>query len=382
MRFSEREVHDISDVIGSIYETVVDADRWPEVVETVCRYLEGKASRIYWRDASSSKTQTFYSWGFDPDFLKVYPEKYLTMNPIYPASIFVKPGEVFASHDLVPAPEFQASRFFKEWVAPQGFLDAAIFNIERYQASAAAFTVITGQDYGPVDDKLRSRLGILAPHLQRAVLIGREMNRQSLEARSLEAALDLVEAGVFLLDHTGRVAWFNAAAADLIEKGDMVRNGASGLSLAGQQADRQLREALSTSQGEQDDLLLRRPAVIKMTDGEGGDWFGCLMRLQPHTHTQQAFEKVERSAHSAFFVRRAEVVATSGVEACAKLHGLTPGEIKVLNAVIETDTVAEIADELGLSINTVKKHLSSIFGKFGVSRRSALIKAVMAAQGM
>lgn len=378
--FSEDEVAEISDIIGLIYEAVIDETVWPRILERVCCHLGGAASRIYWRDASNGKGQTVYSWGIEPDFLQLYKDKYVTLNPLYPATIFIKPGEVFSSRELVPSPEFQASRFFKEWVAPQGFFDAAIFNIQRYQASAAAFTVITGRDYGLVDDRLRGRLKILAPHLQRAALISREIDTHRLHVQSLEAALDQVDAGVFILDAAGRAVWANHAAGALLARGDLVRSSAPGLSLSGPGADRLLREGLAAAPDQPEDFLRHRPALIRLTDREGGEWVACLMRLQPHSHAQTAFEQVERSAQAALFVRRADAVPASGIEAAASFYGLTPAEMRVLQAALDIDTVAGMATTLGVSANTVKKHLSAIFGKMGVSRRAGLIKAVLSAQ--
>lgn len=380
MTFSESEIRELSDIIGLIYETVLDEDIWPKVLELVCRFVRGKASRIYWRDGSRPDSETFYSWGFDPNFLQIYTKKYLSLNPIYPASIFINPGEIFSASDLVPVHEFQASRFFREWVAPQGFFDAAIFNIQRHKTGAAAFTIITDKDYGLVDHELRTRLKLLAPHLQRAALIGRELGRHRLRSGSLEAALNQVEAGVFILDTTGRPVWTNQVANTLLAHGDLVRNGVLGLSLAGPSADRLLREGLAAPLERPENLLIPTPALIKMKDSEGIEWLGYLMRLLPQSQTQVAFDQVGRSAHAALFVRRVEPATASGVEAAAKLYALTSAEARVLQATLEFDTVAKMADALGVAPSTVKTHLSSIFGKTGASRRATLVKSVMSLQ--
>jgi DNA-binding CsgD family transcriptional regulator/PAS domain-containing protein len=380
MILSDAEIHELSDVIGLIYETVLVEEIWPKVLELVCHFVRGKASRIYWRDASRPDSRTFYSWGFDPRFLDGYTEKFLTMNPLYPASIFISPGEVFSSANLVPVDEFQASRFFRDWVAPQGFFDAAIFNIERYQASAAAFTIITDRDYGLVDHELRSRLKLLVPHLQRAALISREMDRRRLQSESLEAALNQVEAGVFILGADGCPVWINKVARTLLARSDLIRNGRLGLGLAGPDADRLLREGLAPGLEHPEQLLAPTPALIRMTDGEGIEWQGCLMPLQPQSQTQAAFGQVGRSAHAALFVRRVEQVAASGVEAAAKLYALTPAEVRVLKATLELETVAKMADALGVAPSTIKTHLASIFDKTGASRRATLVKAVMSLQ--
>lgn len=377
MILSEREVQELSDVIGLIYETVLDDENWLRVLELVCNFVGGRASRIYWRDASKKDSRTFYQWGFDQRYLDGYTERYLTLNPLYPASIFISPGVIFSSSDLVPVHDFQVSRFFKDWVAPQGFLDAAIFNIERYQASAAAFTVITGADYGLVDHRLRTRLKFLVPHLQRAALISREMDRWTLRSASLEAALDQVEAGVFILNASGHTVWTNQAAETLLARGDLVRNSRLGLGIGGPNADRLLRQSLPSAFEFPENPLIPTPATIRMTDGDGLEWLGCMMPLQPNSSTRAAFDQVGHSAQAAFFVRRVEPVTASTVETAAKLYGLTPAEVRVLQATLELETVAEMAEALGVATSTIKTHLSSIFGKTGASRRSTLVKAVM-----
>lgn len=377
MSISENELGEISHIIGGIYDTILNEALWPSVLERICRHVHGKASRIYWRDASNGQAQTVFSWGFNPEFIRAHGEKYAVLNPLYPASVFVKPGEVFSSRDLVPSEEFEASRFFLEWAQPQGFFDAAIFNIQRYQASAAAFTIITGPDYGLVDERMRERLRVFAPHLQRAVLIRREVNTGQQRTQSLESALDQVEAGVFVLDAAGRAVWTNRAAKQLLGKGDMLRAGPFSLSLADPGADRLLREGLAGAPGRPDLLYDARPALIRMTDAEGREWVACLMRLRQGSEMQQNFERVGPAAQAALFVRRAEAVPPSAIELTARSYGLTAAEVRVLQSALEIDTVADIATTLGLSPNTVKKHLAAIFAKIGVSRRAGLIKAVL-----
>jgi DNA-binding CsgD family transcriptional regulator/PAS domain-containing protein len=380
MDFSAQDVEEFSDLVGLIYETVIDDTAWLRVLERVCGFVSGAASRIYWRDATNSNAETVYSWGFEPRFLDIYRERYVALNPLFPASIFIEPGEVFSSRDLVPADEFQSSRFFREWVSPQGFFDAAIFNIQRYQASAAAFTVITGKDYGAVDDRLRFRLKLLAPHLQRAAMIGREIGRRRQVAQSLEAALDRVEAGVFILDKGGRTVWANRSAGGMLHTGELVLEDEPRLRLASPEANKRLREGLVAAERAASELPDQQSAFIRMTDRAGTEWTGCLMYLPPQTPTRNAFQQIGPAATAALFIRPAELVPATGIEVSAKLHGLTPAEVRVLHAALETDTVAGMADRLGVSVNTVKKHLSSIFAKTGVSRRTALVKMVMAAQ--
>jgi DNA-binding CsgD family transcriptional regulator len=129
-----------------------------------------------------------------------------------------------------------------------------------------------------------------------------------------------------------------------------------------------------------ENLITPTPALIKMKDREDIEWLGCLMPLQPQSSTRVAFDQVGRSANAALFVRRVEPVTTSGVEAAAKLYALTPAEVRVLQATMDLETVAKMADALGVASSTIKTHLASIFGKTGASRRSTLVKTVMSLQ--
>ena len=81
--------------------------------------------------------------------------------------------------------------------------------------------------------------------------------------------------------------------------------------------------------------------------------------------------KVER-------LRRAEIPIVSGIEIVAKLHHLTPAEIKVMHAAMTMGGTTEIANALGISVPTVKSHFASLFRKTGTRRRSDLIKEVAA----
>jgi two-component system nitrate/nitrite response regulator NarL len=58
--------------------------------------------------------------------------------------------------------------------------------------------------------------------------------------------------------------------------------------------------------------------------------------------------------------------------AVKKLHGITPREMEVVNCVVKGCSNRDIAQQFQLSEETVKRHLSNIFEKTGVSTRLEL----------
>ena len=58
------------------------------------------------------------------------------------------------------------------------------------------------------------------------------------------------------------------------------------------------------------------------------------------------------------------------VKATVYPHGLTAREVEVLRLVASGKTNQQIAEELVISLNTVLRHVSNIFGKTGSSNRA------------
>ena len=61
----------------------------------------------------------------------------------------------------------------------------------------------------------------------------------------------------------------------------------------------------------------------------------------------------------------------------AVLHGLTPAETRLLEALLLHSTLPEAAQHLGVSINTVRSQLRSVLDKCGACRQVELMRMVV-----
>jgi DNA-binding CsgD family transcriptional regulator len=64
-------------------------------------------------------------------------------------------------------------------------------------------------------------------------------------------------------------------------------------------------------------------------------------------------------------------------EVIARRYKLTAMELRVLLSIVEVGGVPAVAEALGVSTETVKTHLSRVYGKTGVNRQAELVKLVM-----
>jgi DNA-binding CsgD family transcriptional regulator len=81
-------------------------------------------------------------------------------------------------------------------------------------------------------------------------------------------------------------------------------------------------------------------------------------------------------AVAGIFVHEAELRRPTLIQTVAKLYGLTPGETRVLFAMLEAGGVPQTAAALGVSDETVKSHLKHIFEKTDRSRQADLVKLI------
>lgn len=91
----------------------------------------------------------------------------------------------------------------------------------------------------------------------------------------------------------------------------------------------------------------------------------------------KAAEYAPQSAHQphlAVLIHDPEANTSARVTAIRNRYALTAAESQIIAALLKTGSAKAAAGHLGLSENTMKTHLKSIFSKTGVHRQSELIQ--------
>jgi DNA-binding CsgD family transcriptional regulator len=83
---------------------------------------------------------------------------------------------------------------------------------------------------------------------------------------------------------------------------------------------------------------------------------------------------------AAFKPVKAEAATPKGIEHALTLHGITKRERQVVEQICLGKTNKQIADELFISLQTVKDHTHRIYSKLGVKSRMQLVQAMDAAK--
>ena len=366
------EAETISLLIGRIYDAALDPSLWTDVLQKIAGFVGGSASNLFAEDSASRTSTLFHIWGVEPSYIESYLGQYIRFNPFTNANCFLGIEQQMSVTNMMTHAEFRETRFYREWARPQGWVDAVSLVLDKSVTSYAALGIFRHERDGTVDDEVRQRVKVIAPHVRRAVLIGNVIDLRTTEATALADTLAGLAAGVILLRANASIAFANPAGQAMLDEGKLVRRDDGIFAAVNVEANRALREVIIAA-GTGDAAVGRKGVAVLLSAPSEERWLAHVLPLTSGARRQAS---APYAATSAVFIRKASLETPSPMETVAKLYMLTPGELRVLSAVINIDGVSAIAEALGLSEATVKTHLHHVFQKTGTSRQAGLIKLV------
>src|SRR5262249_39681041 len=136
-------------------------------------------------------------------------------------------------------------RFYQEWAEPQGWVDAAMVALVRTATCCAYLSVARHDASGMVDPEMRRRMGLVVPHMRRAVSIHRTIGSKDAQTATLADIFDGMNAGVIVIDSNCGIVHANAAGRDILSSGDLLRSIGGRLAAGDANVDQTLRETVA-----------------------------------------------------------------------------------------------------------------------------------------
>jgi DNA-binding CsgD family transcriptional regulator/PAS domain-containing protein len=366
------ESEQVSHLIGDIYDAALDPSLWPRVLEGSARFVGGTASALFLKDSVRKTHNTIYTYGYDPEYTRIYIEKYGKFDPFATAQYFFDIEQPVSLADIMPHSEFRQSRFYQEWVRPQHWIDAMGVTLEKSATTYVAVSVIRHENDGIVDDEARRRMKLVGPHVRRAVLIGKVIDLHKIEAAAFADVLDGIAAGLVLVDTAGRIVHANAPALSLLRDEAAIRGTGGKLAAIDPEATRLLNDIFMNANA--GDAAVGAKGIAVPLSSRNGERY--VAHVLPLTSGARRKAGIAYGAVAAVFVSEAALELPHPLEAITATFKLTPAEMRVLMMIVQLGSVPEVAPVLGISESTVKTHLQHIFEKTGTRRQTDLVKLV------
>ncbi|MEJ2045557.1 MAG: hypothetical protein P8X74_15470 [Reinekea sp.] len=271
--------------------------------------------------------------------------------------------EVFSSS----CPEYNR---FVERLACAGLNTGIMLNVEMPHSTFLSLIVHRHRDdQRPYDHDIEQFLYALAPHLSQAVQLMQSFRQLNGQHKMFENVLNHLRAGVIVLDQYANVTWHNKSAQHLIAHSDA-------LMLHNQQLHFTKPRDKSFFFGSMSEMLAmktmhtRHITTINTTTSGPIEF---MLAPMPELANDDAEPGLKRIQHVVVYLRGQDQVPLNPTEV-QHLYDLTPAESSVAVALAEGQTLAEYADQKGVSIGTARIQLKSIFSKMDINRQPELVR--------
>jgi DNA-binding CsgD family transcriptional regulator/PAS domain-containing protein len=352
--------------VEKIYDTALDPQTWPVALEHIVHLVGADMAGIHFGDMSTEDVAISQSHihGASERLSKKLLENASTWA-LQSGLPFWDVGDVRHLPDILPREEFLQGRFYKEVLHPEKQDDYIGMLAVKDGTRLVPFTLgttIGSPTFQPASIEI---MRLLSSHICKSAKIGFALELKTIETESLEATLDNMSCGIYLVHRDGRITFMNRAAEQQV-------NRRVGLCV--------VNNRIKPNNPDAEALLLRAmasdtetnitPVSIALKDENGG-LLATVLRLDKGL--RQNFTN-RNPAIFAIFVQSPEVSPPIPGAAFAKLYGLTPAEMRVTLAMAPGLGPQGAADILGLSVATVKTHLQHIFTKTNTNKQAHLMQ--------
>jgi DNA-binding CsgD family transcriptional regulator len=316
------------------------------------------------------------SWELNPELNRLYQEHYHTLD-VWAQRISARPMEfVCQSESIWPLSEMKTTEIYNDLLVPAGIEHAMFAVTENRNLRLASVGLYRDRSQPKFTESDLQILHFLAPHLQRAFNLHLRFSELKACSSSFESALDMVPTGIALLGFRGEIIFMNRSARTLVTGRDGLLATSKGLR-AEQQTEsdlltKMIRQAASTFKGQSISaggiLLISRSARPALQ-----------LLVSP---IRSAAVQLSQSIAVVVFINDPLRSQRPPDVLLRALYGLTSAECRVALLLSDGHAPRRIADIVGVTENTVRSQIKSIYHKTGVKRQSELMRLLIANSGL
>jgi DNA-binding CsgD family transcriptional regulator len=357
-------------LVGKIYDAAEDPDLWRYFLGDVAAVLQSNLATIVVHDLASLGGQVAVIEGGSEQAQQAY-EGYWGANNIYVERGVgrLPPGTIIHGGMLCTDAEVLKTDYYHEFLKPNDWFYAAGGPIERDREIVSLFSIQRPFRKGQFTEDEIALLKLLMPHLQRAV----RMHHHLHTLRSTVEAADSLLIGVIAVTASGKMLFANAYAHKIISQDDGLIIDRGGVIAARFPHEGELAALITSAAKTADGVGLHAGGGLAITRPSGKRSY--IVSVVP-THSTVLTFTSQKPAAILFVTDPTEHVRPSQA-VLRGLYGLTPAECRVALLMGDGRSPQEIARMLGVSSNTLKSQLASIYRKTDTSRQSQLVRLLM-----
>ena len=284
-------------------------------------------------------------------------------------------GCVVSSESLCSPQELRGTEFFNDFLAWNNVAYGTFGLVEKNGSHLASLSIYRDSSSKEFEVAALDTLNFLVPHMQRAFKLHFQFSELRARAERTETALDMLSTGVIFLGDKGEVVLMNRSADELLRR-------KGGLRL-------EHRKLITSLCSESAALQSMIAAAAQTGSGKGLSAGGTLLITREQGRPLSVavaplptiITALEKKPAAVLFISDPDQNLELPVGLLQRCYGLTAAEARLAILLVEGRALNEAAAICGVTRNTAKSQLRSIFSKTQVRRQGELIKVLLAGHG-
>lgn len=366
----------LTDLIGSMYDAAVEPALWKPFLEQIARTARADASGLVMHDDKQDAHAIAASWEVDPEMLRQYREYYGPLDLWTERGKGKPAGYVCASQELCAVEELKRTEVYNDLMVRFN-IEHGMFGLVQRDgygwSTLSLYRSVSSGEFGASDLDI---LYFLIPHMQRAFRLHFQFSELRARSEGIEKALNMLTTGVIFLGAKGEVLLMNSAAEQILNSRDglLLAHGKLGAAVY----------------GESTRIQAMIGAAVKTGSGSGLSAGGTLLisrrKGRPISVTVAPLHEFSASfSHqpvAVLFISDPDRNPELPVDLLQRCYGLTPAEARLALVLLEGHSLKAAADSCGVTHNTAKSQLKSVFLKTEVQRQGELIRLLLNTAGV
>jgi len=367
------ELREFSVLVERLYEAALNPEGWQTMATDLARAFDSHSCAIQLRDIAAGQTIILSNTAnYSTKALADYETHYHATDMYVDGAMKLGVNVPLIGSQVVDENKLLHSEYYADWLKGIGIFHLAggMMAIDNDAVAGIGIHRAYGSQGFEIAD--REAMGLILPHLTRALQMYRKLNGLERQGAVGLAALEAMAVGVLVVDAAGKLLFSNTVAERLLQKGQGIT--VSHGHLRAQFADRNpvlqhtIREAVAGFTGRSSHagmIVLPRRDALPLS-----------LLVCPAPGHRLGADLLQATA--IIFVNNPDDRITPAEAALATQFRLTPAEARLTAALLDGEHVDDYAVRTGLSPHTVKTQLKAVFAKTSCGRQSDLMRVVLA----